>query len=273
MTDLPAPPKAQASLEPHNDDKTINALKDSPKNRWGSILAGAVGGAAVVIALSTVSAFTGKIPLFNSDNNIRHYILEHPEIIPQAMEALQQKEINKLVTENKTALETPFGSAWLGAEKGDVTIVEFSDYGCGYCRKAVSDLNKLLAEDKNVRLVIRQLPILGPDSEMAARTALAIAQTGSHFGAFHNKLYSNGPLSREAVMEAVHALGLNATEIEKESNNASITQEITHNIMLAREFGLSGTPAFIIGNKVFSGVIDYDSLKEAVNKARTLSKN
>lgn len=187
------------------------------------------------------------------------------------MEALQQRETDKLVSQNRTALETPFAGAWDGAEKGRVTIVEFSDYACGFCRKANGDLNRLLSEDKDIRLVIRQLPILGPDSEIAARTALAIAKNSSKFSEFHHQIYNSKHLSPEVIVDIVKSLGLNPQDIAKQGSDPAITQEITKNILLARELGLTGTPAFIIGDKVFSGVAGYDALKEAVAKIREKS--
>ncbi|MFT8797547.1 DsbA family protein [Zymomonas mobilis] len=232
-----------------------------------SALAGAVGGGVVVLGyLLSSHLISGK-----SGEPVRDYLMEHPEVIPQAMEALQQRETDKLVSQNRTALETPFAGVWDGAEKGRVTIVEFSDYACGFCRKANGDLNRLLSEDKDIRLVIRQLPILGPDSEIAARTALAIAKNSSKFSEFHHQIYNSKHLSPEVIVDIVKSLGLNPQDIAKQGSDPAITQEITKNILLARELGLTGTPAFIIGDKVFSGVAGYDALKEAVAKIREKS--
>lgn len=238
------------------------------KNHLCSVLAGAVGGGIIMLGYMLCSGMITGNSVEKSGESVRLYLLEHPEIIPQAMEALQQRETDKLVSQNRTALETPFAGAWDGAEKGHVTVVEFSDYACGFCRKANGDLNRLLAEDKDVRLVIRQLPILGPDSEIAARTGLAIAKTSNKFSEFHHQIYNSKHLSAEVIVDIVKSLGLNPQEIAKESSSPAITQEITRNILLARELGLTGTPAFIIGDKVFSGVADYAALKDAVTKAR-----
>ena len=120
---------------------------------------------------------------------VRNYIMTHPEILPEAMAALQSRETKKLVDANRARIETPFGRAWAGAENGDVTLVQFFDYNCGYCRAVLPDIDRLIAEDKKLKVVYRELPILSEASDTAARASLAVAQAGGDYMKFHRALY------------------------------------------------------------------------------------
>ena len=137
---------------------------------------------------------------------VRDYILAHPEIIPEAMARLQQRETGKLVDASRAAIETPFPGAWAGAKDGDVTLVEFFDYACGYCRQAVPDIERLLAEDKKLRIVFRELPILGPGSEDAAKASLVAAKQG-RFLDFHRRMYAAGRPAAASIAAARRASG------------------------------------------------------------------
>ena len=109
---------------------------------------------------------------------VRDYLLEHPEIIPAAMERLQQREQGKQIAIYREALEVPFPGAWAGAKDGDVVLVEFFDYACGYCRASMKDVDRLIRDDPKLKVVFRELPILSRDSEPAARLALVAARRG-----------------------------------------------------------------------------------------------
>ena len=192
---------------------------------------------------------------------VRDYILANPEIIPEAMKRLQDRQLGKAVADNRQAFETPFGSAWAGAEAGDVVLVEFYDYACGYCRKTVSDLERLLAEDDGLKVVWRELPVLGPDSEAAAMVSLAAARQGK-FKAFHERLFAAGRPSAEAVGAAQAAAGV------APASAPDFRAEIERNSELARLIGATGTPTFVVGDKVLQGAVGYDALKQAIADAR-----
>jgi len=192
---------------------------------------------------------------------VREYILANPEIIPEAVERLQNKQASAAVDRNRAALETPYANAWAGAADGDVTLVEFYDYSCGYCRQAVPVIDRLLAEDPKLKLVYRELPVLGPNSEAAALASLAAART-PRFKAFHNALYAAGrptPESVKAVSARVGALG---------PVPADARAEIERNIQLAQSIGITGTPGFVIGDRVIPGAVSFEELKAAVAEAR-----
>lgn len=194
---------------------------------------------------------------------VRDYILAHPEIVSEAIEKGQAAEQAKLVATNRRALETPYPGAWTGNPSGDVTLVEFYDYACGYCRTSVKDVDRLVAEDKNLRVVFRELPILSVDSEAAARASLAAAKAGT-FMAFHRAMFATGRLDPETV-SAVQRRTRSPAPAQIDPNH---DRELTGNIALARALSLTGTPSFIVGGQIFNGAVGYDQLKAAIAEAR-----
>lgn len=204
----------------------------------------------------------GGAVAYGSRQSVRDYLLENPEILPEAMDVLRAREAAKIVSTNRTALETPFAGAWAGAADGDVVLVEFFDYACGYCRKSNADVDRLLKEDPKLKVVWREWPVLGPDSEAAARASLAAAQAG-RFKPFHDALYAEGKPSPEALAKARAAIGLTG-----DLPPAAADTELARNFQLARHLEATGTPTFVIGDQIFQGAIGYEALKEAVREAR-----
>jgi protein-disulfide isomerase len=222
----------------------------------------AIGGGAVALATGSGLNDPGKARV---ESIVREYVLANPEIIPQAMERLQQREVGKVVEANRAAFETPFESAWAGAEKGDVVLVEFFDYACGFCRKSNPDVQRLLREDKNLKVVWRELPVLGPDSVAAAQISLAAARQGK-FRQFHDRLFEEGRPSRAAVAEAQRRAG-----VQSVPGSPELSAEIDKNYELARAINASGTPTFVVGDRVLQGAVGYQTLKEAIGAARAAS--
>lgn len=220
-----------------------------------------VGG--VAIALATGAFGVGGSPdRARIEAVVRDYVLTHPEIIPEAMERLQQRETAKVVAANRAAYETPFAGAWAGAENGDVVLVEFFDYACGFCRQTNADIDRLLAEDKNLKVVWRELPVLGNDSVIAAQTSLAAAEQGK-FRSFYQKMFEAARPSLSALDAARTASG-----IGKPPPTPAHEREIQKNYELARAIGASGTPTFVVADQVLQGAVGYDVLKAAIAKAR-----
>jgi protein-disulfide isomerase len=180
-------------------------------------------------------------------------------------EALRDRQYEPVLEANRAALETPFASSWKGAAKPDVTVAYFFDYACGYCRRSNPDIERLVAEDKGVRVVYRELPILGPDSVAAARVSLAASRAGN-FQRFHDALYEAGQPRAETIATAGSALGITP----EQARDPAIDAEIDKNYRLAGLLGASGTPLFIVGNQVMNSAVGYDALKEAVAKARAM---
>lgn len=223
-----------------------------------------VGGSAVALATGQLgsSASPGKDRI---ERIVHDYVLAHPEIIPQAMERLQAKETAKAVSANRDAFETPFAGAWAGAENGDVVLVEFFDYACGFCRQSNADIERLIAEDKNLKVVWRELPVLGQDSVAAAQVSLAAARQGK-FRAFHDQLFEAGRPTPTALAQAQRAAGIVAAPVA-----ADMRAEIEKNYALARAVNATGTPTFVVGDRVLQGAVGYEALKEAISEARATS--
>ncbi len=238
----------------------------SPERRKLAVagLAGLViGGAGVALAsrggemISSDRASVERI--------VRDYVLANPEIIPEAMQRLQDRRTAEVVGQNRAAFETPFGSAWAGAEEGDVVLVEFFDYACGYCRKSNADIERLLREDKKLKVVWRELPVLGPDSQAAAEVSLAAAKQG-RFMQFYERLFAAGRPAPETVAEVRRQLG-----IAPVPGSAEFQAEMDKNYQLARAINASGTPTFVVGDKVLQGAVGYSALKAAIDEARAKS--
>ncbi len=223
-------------------------------------VAAALGGVIIGGTMLQVLNGGGKA---RTEAIVRDYILEHPEILPEAMKRLQAKENGQLVARNQPALEIPFHGAWAGAEKPDVTLVMFTDYSCGFCRSSLADVDRLLAEDKKLKIVWREIPILGPGSEAAARAALTAAQQGRYLD-FHRRLFRDGPPDEASVARLLQATSVTASA----DADDAITQEIEKNLALARTLGLTGTPTFVIGDRILQGAVGYKALKDAVGEAR-----
>ena len=217
------------------------------------------GGGAVALATGSLGADPDEARI---EEVVRAYILENPEILPEAMQRLQDRELAEAVDENRAAFETPFAGAWAGAEDGDVVLVEFFDYACGYCRKSNEDIDRLLSDDPKLKVVWRELPVLGPDSNAAAQASLAAAAQG-RFRPFYNALFAQGRPTAQAIAAAQAAAGVAPSQ-----PTAEMQKEIQNNYQLAGSVRASGTPVFVVGDKVLHGAVGYDALKAAIAEAR-----
>jgi protein-disulfide isomerase len=199
---------------------------------------------------------------------VRDYILNHPEIIPQAVARLEQAEARKALAANRSAIETPFPGAVAGNPNGDVKLVVFFDYACPYCRQGHADVSRLLREDPKLMVVYRDFPVLSPASTEAAMASLSAASQGG-YRKFHDAMFeSPGRVSLARTMGIVKGVGLSEERTSADLKNASLKAEIDRNLMLGRELGLTGTPSYVVGNRILSGAVGYDRLKEAVAAAR-----
>lgn len=229
--------------------------------------------AAVSPPPPTVNAKTGGGTMIPVDGRteietiVHDYILAHPEIIPQAMAVLQEKQTVAVLTENRAAMETPYAGAWEGAADGDVILVEFFDYSCGYCRASLPDLTRLVAEDKKLKIVYREMPILSENSNSAAKMSLLAAERGQYM-AFHKALYAAGDVTRETILAAASKLGVSRAEAESALVTDRYDGEIAGNIRLAQRLRATGTPTFVVGNQILNGAAGYEMLKEAIVRAR-----
>jgi protein-disulfide isomerase len=231
------------------------------------ILVGAAGAVLATGAASGAGEKVGTTDRAAIERIVREYILANPEILPEAMRNLERKEASAKVKAQGDKVEQPFGSAWEGAADGDVTLVEFYDYNCGYCRQALPDVDRLLAEDKKLKIVYRELPILSAESEAAARAALAVAKLGNH-PKFHRAIYAAGRVTPETISAAIKATGLDEKQVQKLAQSQEVTDEIRSNLTMQQSLGMSGTPSWVVGNQLINGAVGYDELKAAIAEAR-----
>ncbi|MBT3305463.1 MAG: DsbA family protein [Alphaproteobacteria bacterium] len=208
---------------------------------------------------------------------VKDYILSNPEVIIEAIQGLRERDeranrekaqgnLVKLQGELLRDPDSPVG----GNPKGDVTVVEFFDYRCGFCKRVFPDILTLMESDKNVRYVYKEYPILGPDSVTASKAALAAWNVDkTKYNAFHKTMMgSKGALSPDRVMKFAAKVGYDVNALKKAMRDPRIESLIEKNFKLAKALDINGTPAFIIGDQVIRGAVDLATLKLLVSKAR-----
>ncbi|WP_439533396.1 DsbA family protein [Polymorphobacter sp.] len=232
-----------------------------------AIAAASAAGAVLADQVGQGGADTGA-GRANIERIVREYILANPEIIPEAMTRLQNREATRMLASNRKEIETPFAGAVAGNPDGDVSLVVFFDYACPFCRQGASDVSKLIQDDKKVKVVFRDFPVLSPESEVAAMASLSAASQGKYLR-FHDAMFKNGArVTRERTIATVRAAGLDERRTAADLNAAPLKAEIKRNLDLGRALGLSGTPSYIVGDRILSGAVGLDALKAAVAEAR-----
>ncbi len=202
---------------------------------------------------------------------VRDYILEHPEIIPEAIENLQQRQQASALGPVREKLEKPFaGAAFAGNPNGEIVLIEFSDFACPYCRSTADDLKKLIADNADLKVVFHELPILSPQSDKAAKVALAAAKQGKYF-AFYQAMFAAGRPSDQTIAEAARNAGLDVDKAMAYAASDEAEAEIAANKKMVRSlpFGQGfGTPAWVIGDRLEVGALGYEGLSKLVEEAR-----
>lgn len=227
-----------------------------------STLGAAVAG-GIVGAVLTALVLLFVTPQFFSSRIVRDGMLADPQILLDASDALRDRQYAPTLAANRAALETPFASSWKGAKDPDVVLVEFFDYACAYCRASQPHIEQLLSEDDGLRVVYRELPILGENSIAAARISLAASKAG-RFAQFHDALYAAGSPNSETIATAAEAGGIPAVV----PDNPEVEAELRRNFQLAGQLGATGTPLFVVGDRVLNGAVGYQALKSAIAEAR-----
>jgi protein-disulfide isomerase len=228
--------------------------------RWLATIVLAVLGGFAGAAAWDYSGFGG--------HTTRDYLLAHPEVLPEAIGRYQSQQRMAQLAPVRSQLEMPFPGAVLGNPHGKVTLVEFSDYACTYCRQSVADVKQLIAANPDLRVVVREYPILRPESADAARMALAAAQQGK-FPAFHDAMYRLGPPSKEAIDQAATEAGVDLATANKAIASGVFDSFLRSNIALADRIGIDGTPGWVIGSQVIDGAVGQAALGKAIEEART----
>lgn len=246
-----------------------------------------VSALALLLAAPSLRAETAAAASFTPaqkaeiETIIRQYLVDkEPETIMKAVETLRQRETSKqeqvakeAISTNKARIYDDPNSPVLGNPKGDVTIVEFYDYSCGYCKSAQPAVEEVLKEDKNVRFIAKELPILGEGSVLAARAALASVKQ-KKFEKFHAKLMAyRGQFNETTIMDAAQQVGIDTAQLKRDMNDKAIDDMIAENRKLGNDLGVRGTPMFIINDSITPGAMDAASLKQAIANARNAKKN
>jgi protein-disulfide isomerase len=224
----------------------------------------------LTIALALVGGFAGAAAWDFSGlggRTTRDYLLAHPEVLPQAIDRYQAQQRQAQLAPVRDQLQTPFPGAVLGNPRGKVTLVEFSDYACSYCRQSVADVQHLIAANPDLRVVVREYPILRPESVDAARMGLAAAQQGK-FAAYHDAMYALGPPSKATIEAAARQAGVDLAEANKAISGGLYDSFLKSNITLANRLGIDGTPGWVIGDRIIDGAVGLEALGGAIEEAR-----
>ena len=208
---------------------------------------------------------------------VHDYLLAHPEVLQEAMSELEKRQTAAQAEKYKVAVkehaQTLFSSpnqVTLGNPKGNVTFVEFFDYNCGYCKRAMDDMLTLLKDDPKLKVVLKEFPVLGPGSLEAARVAVAVRmQNPKKYLEFHTKLLGGRGAADEAHALAVAKdIGMNMAQIQKDAKSPEVKATLDEDFKLAEALGLNGTPSYVIGSDVVVGAIGLPGLQEKINTAR-----
>lgn len=209
---------------------------------------------------------------------VRNYLVTHPEVLVEAINALEAKRTAEAAASQKQAVaanaeaifSTPEGTA-LGNPEGDVTVVEFFDYNCGYCKQALTDMDALLKNDSNVRFILKEIPVLGPKSIEASRVSLAFRKLKPEFyGDFHRKLLaSRGTADEKRAIAVAAEFGVDEAALRPVMASAEVAADIAKDNEVATALGVNGTPSYVIEDQVLAGAVGIDNLQAAIANVRS----
>ncbi len=229
---------------------------------------------ALLLAFLGLSTPAKALETVDIQKIIKDYIMEHPEVIVDALEAYQRDEQARAEATAVSALEehyavlTASDQPSVGNPDASVTVIEFFDYNCGYCKKAFPDVQELVAKDSDVRVVFQEFPVLGQSSEEAARWSLAAQKQGKYFE-YHAALMDyRGQKNKAALLSLARDVGLDTEQLETDANSPEIAAAIERSRTIARDLNINGTPAFIVQKEFYRGYLGEGGLEHAVNDAR-----
>jgi len=210
---------------------------------------------------------------------IKDYLLAHPEVLEEVSAELSKRQAaadaqkhEATIAENAQAIFNSPRGVTIGNKDGDVNFVEFFDYNCGYCKRAMTDMIDLMKSDPKLKVVLKEFPVLGPGSVEAAQVAVAVRMqdpTGKKYLDFHQKLLNGkGQADKARALAAAKEAGLDMAKLEKDITSPEVRATIEENFKLAEAMGMNGTPSYVIGKQVVVGAVGLDNLKEKVGQAR-----
>ena len=210
---------------------------------------------------------------------IKDYLVSHPEVLEEASAELDKRkqlaEAEKAKNEIKNHSEALFNSprqVTVGNAAGDVTLVEFFDYNCGYCKRALIDLTTIMKDDSKLRVVLKEFPVLGPGSIDAAKVAVAVRMQdkGKKYFDFHQRLLNGrGQADKARALQAAKEAGFDVVRIEKDMTSDEVKVSLEESLKLAEALGMNGTPSYVIGNDVVVGAVGLTALGDKIKAART----
>lgn len=253
-----------------------------------SVLRQALAGAALSALLLAAAPVAAQTPALSPDQKqaiealIRETLLKNPEILQEAFAELEKRNAvaqaeaqgRAVATEMATILD-PAKSSVVGNPQGDVTLVEFFDYNCGFCKRSLEDLRTMMKDDPKLKVVLKEFPVLGPDSLEASRVAVAVKSqiSGQKYWDFHVKLMATrGRINGEKALEVAKEFGVDVARAKKDAAEAAVKAVIDDTVALGDRLGLTGTPAFVIGNEVVFGAVGTEALKGKIAAVRQCGK-
>jgi protein-disulfide isomerase len=235
----------------------------------------AAGGSGMFAATAQQTDSFSEGQVKSIEKIVKDYLLGHPEILAQVQEAYERKmeaaradaTVAHLPMFYKALANIKSELASMSIGSGDVTVVEFFDYNCGYCRKTLPDLIKLIESEPNIKVQFMEYPILAPESKDAARVAIAAAKQGKYFE-FHKALFAGGRASKESALKVAEQLGLDMTRLKVDLASPETDALLGQIAEAGKQMFIDGTPTFVIGDKVNPGWTQYDQLKDLVSETR-----
>ncbi len=241
--------------------------------------------AALVALLLPAGAPAARSQGFSDDQRreieriVKDYLLAHPEVLQEVVAELEKRQATLDADRSKNAISTHRDALFnstrqvtLGNPQGDITLVEFFDYNCGYCKRALSDMIELLKTDPQLKIVLKEFPVLGPGSIEAAQVAVAVRmqdKSGKKYLEFHQKLLSGrGQADKARAITAAKEVGLDVARLEKDLQSPEVRATLEESMKLAEALGINGTPSYVIGDSVVPGAVGVAALKKQIDAAR-----
>jgi protein-disulfide isomerase len=242
--------------------------------------------ALTVLAAAAVSTTTHALAQFSPEQRgeiekiIRDYLLRNPELLQEVIQEMEKRQAQadaekhrQAIKDNAQALFNSPRQVVLGNPQGDVTMVEFFDYNCGFCRKALADKLELVKGDPKLRLVLKEFPVLGEGSTQAAQVAVSVRLQdktgGKKYLEFHQKMFaSRGQVDKARALAVVREIGLDPARAEREMNGDEVRLTLEEDFRLAEALGINGTPTYVLDGQVVVGAVGVEKLREAINTVR-----
>jgi protein-disulfide isomerase len=242
-----------------------------------------IAAAATLAGAAMLAPALAQAPAFNDQQRqsieriVKEYLLKNPEVLQEAIAELEKRQQDSqkvaqqsAVRELRDQVANGFGSIVANAA-GDTTLVEFFDYNCGYCKRALTDLRAVMKTDPKLKVVLKDFPILGPESVEASRVSLAVKQQlkGDKLFDYHVRLMeTRGRVNGERAIAVAREMGLDVARLQRDMESEEVKKAIQENVALGDRLGLTGTPAFIIGEEVVSGAVGAEPMRKAIASVR-----